>query len=575
MITAQRSSSAILAVILAMSAVAAHAQTASQIAPQSYRPQAPVTPHAVSIPEGAGLAPPAGSEALSISLAKVEVEGGFPELVGKADTLVAAFSGKATTVAELYAAARALEKAYFASGYGLVRVSVPPQELKDGGAARLVVVDGYIEQLDLQPLPRNVRHRIGAILQPLVGKRHLKLAELQRRLLLAGQVPGVTLRSTLAAGEATGASLLVIEARYAMVAGQASVDNTLSSALGRAAPVISLSENSLSGHGEQVYISVSGDSRTDQNGFTSPNPRNRALAVGAVIPIGVDGLSGTWEVSESITTPHAQSNGFQNQSVFDRYSAGLTYPVSLTRDQSVTVGVAFDMTNEWLSAHAPVPTPISIDHLRVLHLSLDGYRFTPWNGSISGHAGLEFGVDAMGARTKAEATAAIPLSRQGSDARFSKLDLNLSYSQTLHDHLVFDGTVRAQTGFGHAMSSSEQIGVVSTTGLSGFDSGSLEGDAGYVLRSALSSPWAVNAGRFGYVLAPYGFAACGEIDLERPTAQEHATVTAQSYGVGLRLGAAHGASSQSANVSVELSRGERSDLHGADDRITLTGAVKF
>ncbi len=552
-----------------------HAQTASQIVPPSFRPQPAPEPHNIGISGGAGVASPEGSESLSVSLASVRVDGGFDDMAPTTDALLAQLNGRNITVAELFDIARGLEKAYFAAGYGLVRVAVPPQSLQDGGVARIAVVDGFIERVDVQSLPKGVRQRIGALLQPLVGQHHLKFGELQRRLLLAGQVPGVVLRSTLLAGENLGGSQLVIEARHVRLSGQVSMDNRLSSALGRSATIFNLSENSLGGHGEQLYISLSGDPGASNDGFTSTHPRNRALAAGAVTPLGVDGLSAAFELSESITTPRVQTNGFQIQSIFDRYCASLTYPVLLARDRTVTLGAAFDLTNEWLSAHAPLGAPISIDHLRIVRLSADGYWLTPWRASINGHGAVGFGLDVLGARTRSEATSAIPLSRQGSDARFSKLDLSLAYSQPLASHLVFDGAARGQTGFGRALASSEQIGIVSATGLSGFDSGSLEGDEGYALRGAVSSPWANAVGAYGYLIAPYAFIAHGEIGLERPTAQEHARVTGDSYGVGLRLGAAPNANSRSASLSVELSRSQRSDQPGAQDRVTLSGAVTF
>ncbi|WP_204274256.1 hypothetical protein, partial [Stenotrophomonas maltophilia] len=78
-------------------------------------------------------------------------------------------------------------------------------------------------------------------------------------------------------------------------------------------------------------------------------------------------------------------------------------------------------------------------------------------------------------------------SRQGIDASFQKLELTLGYNQQLIEHLAVDLRARAQTSFGQPLARSEQMGLASLTGLSSFDSGTFQGDAGYVVRGELQS----------------------------------------------------------------------------------------
>ncbi|MGQ4828231.1 hypothetical protein, partial [Enterococcus faecalis] len=85
-------------------------------------------------------------------------------------------------------------------GYVLARVAVPPQDLAPGGQFRVTMVDGFVEAVDVAALPRAVRVPVAASLAPILRRRHLRLAEIETALLLAGDVPGLTLHSALARG---------------------------------------------------------------------------------------------------------------------------------------------------------------------------------------------------------------------------------------------------------------------------------------------------------------------------------------------------------------------------------------
>ena len=80
-----------------------------------------------------GLTAPANASKLFLTIGNVTVEGGFPELAADTAAITAKIQGRQISVAEIFAAANAIEQAYAARGYVLVRVAVPPQQLKNGG----------------------------------------------------------------------------------------------------------------------------------------------------------------------------------------------------------------------------------------------------------------------------------------------------------------------------------------------------------------------------------------------------------------------------------------------------------
>ena len=193
----------------------AFAQSPSQITPRSFEPSPPVQGGEIVIPESTGPEAPAGAEQLFVGIAGVKVEGGFPALREQERAVIGEIAGKRVSAADLFVAARKLEQAYIAAGYGLVRVVLPAQRLKDGTTVRLVVIDGIVERIDTSALPDAVRQRVADVLAPLVGRHALTMAEIERALLLAGDTPGTALRSTLKPGSRPGTGVLVIEARFA------------------------------------------------------------------------------------------------------------------------------------------------------------------------------------------------------------------------------------------------------------------------------------------------------------------------------------------------------------------------
>ena len=589
---------------LVLPAATARAQTASQITPPSFSPTIQSFGGGLSIPDGVGLQAPEGAERLSVRVRTVRVEGATGALAAESAALVARLSNRTVTAAEIFAAARALEQAYGAAGYALVRVLLPAQRLIDGGDVRIVVIDGFLERIDTSALPPEIRGRIAAVLGDLVGLRGLSLRLIERRLLLAGDTPGTVLRSTLAPGSGPGASVLVVEARYKPVTGSVAVDNTLAAALGTYTTSVGLDLNAPTGNGELLYLRASGAPYGGGRfGFLAQEPRNRALAAGLILPLGLDGLTLTLEATDARTAPRAAPGTLGFASDFSRYSARLRSPLIRSRDFTLNAEATFDAQEERVTAINPVTAPLSLDRLRIARAGADFSWFAPslgpfGQGLLTGRLLGSFGIDGLGAREPPPpGSQAEPLSRQGARPAFQKLEASLAFTQPLAEHLTLDVRARGQTAFNQALARSEQIGLASLSALSAFDAGLFQGDEGFVVRAEAQFPFLVpftlpfalpsipaqlgtglpagDTTPAALVLAPYGFSAFGLTRQQRPTALERAMVRGLAYGIGLRIGAAPEASFSQFNVSVEYGRGERSDRRGGDDRLTLAAALQF
>ena len=560
------------------------AQVASQITPQSFAP--PIQGGlggGASVGASPGLDTPPGADKLFVTLRGVTIEGGFPQLAPEAEALRARLMGRRVSGAEIFAAARDLEAAYARAGYVLVRVTLPQQKIVNGADLRLLVIDGTIERVETRNVPSSVRGRIASLVEPLVGVHPVMLRDLERRILLAGDVPGVVLRSALAPGSVTGATVLVIEANYQPVNGIFSADNSLSRQLGTFQIGVGGDFNSLLGLGELAYIRATGDPNSDPNGIFSDYPRNRILAAGLIIPIGNDGLTFNVEGTLARTAPEADG-GLQSTDQFQRESARLRYPWVRSRNFNFASQLVFDIQDERESILlAPTSLPLFQDRVRVLRLTNEADYLASWGGTFSGTLTPSVGLDVLGARTAANATPTLPLSQQGADATFAKLDGTLGYAQPLAEHLTTSLTARGQTSFGSALVRSEQIGLAGPGGLSAFDVGTLQGDSGILGRAELAAPYALPNGILpllekqgvGVVAAPYVFAAVGELFLSDPTVLERGHIGAASFGAGVRIGGGQAGTLSNGSLALEYARQARSDGVPDANRFNLVAAIRF
>lgn len=552
------SGTAALTLTLGAAAPMAHAQTASQVVAPSYAP--PVVRPAgggLSFGGATGLDAPQGAEKLSVTPSGLIVEGGRPELGAETAAVEALLKGRRVTGADLFAAARTLEEAYARAGYLLVRVSLPPQTVKNGKPLRLVVTDGQVEAIDASALPERVRGRINEVLAPLVGKTGLTRAELERRLLLAGDTPGVMLKSTLKGGSKPGGTVIVVEGRYDAVTATLTMENSLANNLGRYSVGLGADFNSLLGLGEVGYLRLNGYPGFNGSIFDE-DPRNRQIIAGFTLPFGTDGFWLNMEGVDSRTHPKSDLS-YTMEDDYQRLSTKLGYSWIRARDFNTSSILGFDVTQEKQKLNlSGTITPFTEDRLRVLRLTQTGDIVTSWGAQVSGSVTLSFGLDGLGARS---ATTDLPLSRDGAEPDFRKLELSASYGQSFLNermHLLVSG--KAQSSFGEALVSAEQFGLGGFDWLSAFDSGKLQGDAGAAARAELSFPLTGGfADPFGGAVAPYLFGAAGITKLEHPTAAEAEVIRASSLGAGMRFGLSEKATPHMATLTLEYAHGEATD----------------
>ncbi|MDE2042503.1 MAG: ShlB/FhaC/HecB family hemolysin secretion/activation protein [Alphaproteobacteria bacterium] len=528
-----RPASSLIGLVLAGFAAPVFAQPAAPITvtPQTLAPEHRDNGFRVEIPETGALHPPVGAENLSVTLGDVQVAGGFAEVADQTAAIVAHLKGQRVSLKDIYAAASEIEAIHARAGFVLARVSVPSQDLHDGGPLRIVVTDGFIEAVDVSGLPRRVREPVRARVGSLQGKRHLTLKQIEEPLMIASDVPGLTLRSTLMRGSQPGGTRLVLEGTQQLVTGSIGADNQLDPSLGTYGANAQVAFNSLLGLGEQIYGFASGGYDVSQwLGNTAPV---QVFGGGMILPFAQGRFSFNPEATYSRTVPAPVSGAPQTVGLLRRLTMRGSYTLIRTRQQQGGLSLTVEQIDE-KNAVPAFATFISHDRYMVARLGGSYADARPDGTSLGGSFQFSEGLGNLGALSVADATAnGIPFSRVGSSLNFSKLMAQARLSLTMGKAANLSVNVRGQSSFGAAVFRSEQFALEGPDGLSAYVGGVTAVDEGAVARGELGTNWAL--GKRGANMAPYVFVAGGVGRINVPTALEPNSITAGSAGVGARI----------------------------------------
>lgn len=547
----------------------AHAQTASEVTPPTFEPSPQRLTGSVVFSGQPGLDAPDGAELLSVQISGVNIEGELPGMEAEGAAVTERLTGGPVLVSQIFEEATALEAAYVEAGFVLARVVLPAQQLNDGDVLQLLVVDGFVESIDTTAVPEELRGRLQTLTDALVGRRGLQRSELERRILLAGDTYGIALGSALRTGNTPGGTVIILDARYRQITGFVGFDNLQTDALGTYSVNTGLELNGYLGLGETIYFRGS----FNPDGVFDNTPRNRTFALGAVFPVGNDGLSLGVEHTNSATTPE-DPTAFTT-STFERWSLRAFYPLVRSRDVNVTLRGSLDLQEDKLDIINGA-IPVYRDQTSVLRFSSDAAWFLD-SGSILNVGGtLSRGLDAFGARTAADAaTTTTPLSQQGADAEFTKLEVSAGFRRALGETMAMKLNARGQLSFGDPMLISEQFSIAGFDAVSAFDSGTLSGDKGWMLRGELSHTIGSQIGQIPVEFSPYVFASAGAVHREAPGFGEASNVNATAFGLGMDVFAVRDEAFSNASVRLEVAYGDRDDGGSDGTRISVFGALRF
>ncbi len=382
---------------------------APHLAPPLARPAPPAAP---------GVAPEGPTHAVTA----VTVDGvtAFP------DTAVAALTGglvgPAVAESQAEAARRALVDLYRSQGYVYTTV----RAVFDQGQLLFHVVEGSIVDVKLDPEadvgPAGTQ--VLRFLNHLKGLKPLSSAELERWLLLAQDIPGLTVRSILnpSAGD-PGELTLVAQVSRKPVSGLVSADNRAFPPTGPAEGLSVLNFDSFSEFGERTQLSLFG-------AFDQTNVFGQASEE---LFLGGSGLKLKLYGGVGLSSPSGALKQIGYQGATRVLGGQLSYPLLVAREQRLNLIAALDaIESDITNQKGPYGTTQrgSYDSLRVLRLGSDYDLLDQiFHGGVNSvSVRLSQGLPALGAvNSGTEATSA----RQGEKVDFTKLSGEISRTQTL------------------------------------------------------------------------------------------------------------------------------------------------
>lgn len=519
-----------IAAVMMISNAQAQDPIAGRIVPQSFAPtDRPALRNIIDIGAFAGTEPPPGTETVSFTAAGVTFTGDPPPFEGAlAPTIEALAPGRQrpVTVGELFFRANVLERTFADRGYVLYRVVIPPQQIAPGQPVIFQIVSGRIESIDVTALAPAIREAVHARLKRLLTLTPVHRRDIERALLLAGDFGGLALRSTFAPGKIQGGVRLIVDGSFEQVNGALSAGRFASEAVGGWGVNASASLNSPFGFGEQFYAAYQGDPETSM----TLDARMRIAAMGAILPLGTDGLTLSPEVLWSRIVPMPEDGIPDNDNQMARATLRMSYPWIRTPTQTLVASGTIEAISQSVTA-TQFDEALSSDTYLAFRATMQADLAAAPGLRLTGSLALSQGLGDLA--PVFNRTDDPQPSRDGADGRFTKLGMTFATNANW-PVLSAALSLRGQTSFGAPLFNSEQLSLDGTDALSGLSPGSYAVDEGMTARLECS-PTAATSLPFARAVKPYVFGALGGGWLNNATEAEDPALGAAGLGIGLNL----------------------------------------
>jgi hemolysin activation/secretion protein len=341
--------------------------------------------------------------------------------------------GPTTPEGQIEASRRALLDLYRSRGYVYTTV----RAIIHGTELRFQVVEGYIAEVKLDGDIGPAGVQVLRFLNHLVGQIPLKTSELERWLLLAQDIPGLTVRSVLNPSQGDpGALTLVAQVSRRAVSGYVSADNRAFNLSGPEEGLGVFNIDSLTEFGERTQLSMFGAF----NGANIFGQASEELFLGGSgLKLKIYGGAGNSTPSGALALI-----GYDGETRV--FGGQLSYPLLRSREQSLNLIAAFDATeSNVLNDLGPngATQRSSFDSLRILRFGgdyalLDTVLGPERSGLNDVSAKLSQGLTLLGASRDGDTTTPPP--RLGEKIDFTKFSGQVSRNQTLFEPYT-DATV--------------------------------------------------------------------------------------------------------------------------------------
>jgi len=419
-------------------AACAAAPAMAQVSPGSANPMPqgspiprilPPTPPATAPGAALPTLPPPGAEVpnRTVQVTDVSVDGVTAFPAADIARFTQGLTGPAVPLPKIDAARQAILQYYRSAGYILSTVSA---NLDTAGKLRFIVTEGRIASVRLDGDIGPAGVQVLRFLNQLTKVKPIDSVTLERYLLLAQDVAGITLRAVLQpSADDPGALNLIAEVSRKTVSGLATFDNRAFDQTGPNEGLGVVDLNSLTEYGEKTEFSYYHSFPNSQNFYQLSE---EAFLGGSGLKVRFYAGTGTAVPVGGGTNALAAENYHGDTQIM---GAVLSYPIIRSRQQ--TLNLYGDLDALWENIQtgangAPLVTT-SYDSLRVLRLGEDYAMSDLWLGTDRSannvvSVRLSQGLHWLGAEN---APTAPDAARQNEQSNFFKINFDVSRTQTL------------------------------------------------------------------------------------------------------------------------------------------------
>jgi hemolysin activation/secretion protein len=448
---------------------------------------------------------PACAEDACFTLLGVTIDGVTAFAQADLAPLYTSYLARQVGTADLTRIAQSITDRYRAQGFFLARAYVPEQA--GDGIARIEVLEGRIGEVVIEG---DAARQVAPYLRGLESMPVATLAEMDRRLALAADVSGVSLRSRMEPDPADpGSHRLVVTAELRRTEAWAAMDNRANEAAGPLQAYGRVAANSVLRARDQLGLAI----------LTTPQDIGEFSMAEITYAYAFENGA---RVRTALLASHADGGATPADTGGESYSAFVGYetPLVRRRGQGLWLGAAFDLRhleNDWLGGGGYV------DELRVARASLRGF-LDDGGQATTLFFQASYGLDLLGASDASPTRR----SRADADAGFVKLDLFASHYADIGEHFGLYGALAAQWS-GEPLLQSEEFAAGGLPFGRGYSYGEISGDSGMALSVEFRAGLDPNLDPVSF-LQGYLFADAAEIWDEAGGA-----VSLASVGAGMRV----------------------------------------
>ncbi|MCI0429932.1 MAG: BamA/TamA family outer membrane protein [Rhodospirillales bacterium] len=367
---------------------------------------------------------------MRFTLKNLVTEGATVYPPGALEELYVSRLGQTVTLQEIFEIAAAIETKYRDDGYILTRAVVPAQRIEDG-TVTIRVVEGYVSEVRISGDVGAVQELLQSYLDKITKSRPARVDEIERYLLLANDVAGITAQGVLrpATGQ-EGAAQLVVTVERDPFDGFVRIDNRESRFTGRWRTVGAAAANSFTRFGERVQATGVLALDFPEQWFAGLHAEGR---------IGSEGFVLRGSVSYEEEHPGFTLEPLDVDTDTVRFSLSGAYPLIRSRRTNLYLNGGFDLANVDVDI---LDLAFTRDRLRVVWFGAEFDHRDTWGGANVLAASLRQGLgildatDDDGLRSRADA-----------DGAFTSLQLSAARLQRITETLNFYAGGKAQFSF--------------------------------------------------------------------------------------------------------------------------------